>query len=196
MGAGLPDFASQVYALSDGRVMASVFPYAPNTDVLTWSGSAWTPIDVILPSGTTASSLLYVAKTQELYIGFGTAGTAQAAGVNAQSGSTVSYPVVRFVGPGTCYQIANYTTGKYIYFNLTLLAGETAILDLDPKHISFISSFRGNILNTILPGSDMNWELLPGTNYVSTFMYGGTTSASEITITYKNQYWSIDGAIR
>ena len=196
MGSGFTTFVTEIYALSDGSVMACSLYSTPTAPVMRWGGSAWTPIDVILPVPTYPSSFLYVQATKELYIGFSTAGTAYAAGSNAQSGSTVSYPVITFTGPGVCYQIANYTTGKFIYFNLTLLAGETAVLNLDPKRISFASSFRGNIMSTILAGSDMNWELLPGTNYVSAFMYGSTTAATAISITYKNQYWSIDGAVR
>ena len=57
-------------------------------------------------------------------------------------------------------------------------------------------AFRGNIMSTILPGSDLNWELQPGANNVSSFIYSGSTSDSGIVMVWSDNYWSIDGAIR
>jgi hypothetical protein len=48
----------------------------------------------------------------------------------------------------------------------------------------------------ILPGSDLNWFLLPGSNNVSSLMFGGTTAASDMNMLYKDQYNGIDGAVR
>jgi hypothetical protein len=161
-----------------------------------WNGSNFAPIGINLPGAAIIYSIL-TTKAGDIYISFSTAGTAYTSSVPIPPvalGSASTYPVIRFVGPGTLYELTNFTTGKSIYFNLTLLAGETAILNLDPLHISFISSFRGNILNSILPGSNLDFPLLPGSNNVSAYMFGGTTAATAITMAWVGQYWSIDAA--
>jgi hypothetical protein len=116
--------------------------------------------------------------------------------VNASTnGSSKAYPVIRFTGPGKLYQLKNYTTGKAIWFNnLTLQAGETAILDLRPGMVKFTSDWRGNILK-YLPGSDFDFFLIPGSNNISLYMTG-TSAATKAYMSYKNRYWSIDAAAR
>jgi hypothetical protein len=165
--------------------------------IVTWMGSIFAPIDVSTPAGATFRSLLVNKNNGDLYIGYSSNGTAYSATVTVPSvGSAPAYPTFFLNGPGTIYQIKNYTTGKSIFFNLTLQAGEQATLDLDPQHPFFISSWRGDLWNTILPGSNTNWELLPGTNNVSAFMYGSTSAATQIVMTWRDGYLSLDGAVR
>jgi hypothetical protein len=165
--------------------------------VATWNGNNWQPLDVDLPGSATIFAMCFDLNNN-LYIGFSTSGTAYASGVSVPNNGTASvYPVIRFTGPGTVYSIRNYTTGKSIYFNaLTLQAGETAALNLDPYNRTFISSFRGSIYNTLLGGSDMNFELLPGVNNIACFIYGTTTAATALQVTWRDTYHSIDGATR
>jgi hypothetical protein len=164
--------------------------------ISTWNGTAWSPLDVDLPGSSTIYTITF-DQSGNLYIGYSTNGSATSATITVPSvGTATAYPRLVFTGPGTVYQLKNYMTGKAIFFNLTLNAGETAILDLDPVGVSFVSSFRGNIMNTILPGSNLDWELMPGANNVSCFIYGGTTAASGIVMTWRDQYWSIPGAVR
>lgn len=161
-----------------------------------WNGSYWSPLDVDLPGTPDYVSVIIFDKNRNLYFGFNDTGSAISATVTVtNSGTTVSYPVVTFTGPGTLRQLKNYTTGKSIYFDLTLLAGEVAVLSLDPMHISFTSSFRGNIFSTILPGSNLIFPLQPGANNISTYLYGSTSAASAITMSLVYAYWSIDGAV-
>jgi hypothetical protein len=191
--------------LTDGR---AVFP----DRVAMYNGSVWIPLDVNL-SGTPKVYAISFDRSGVLYLGYDVSGTATAATVTAANAGTASaHPRIWFTGPGTIYQVKNYTTGKAIYFDdLTLMAGETACLDLNPLHVSFVSDFRGvgggggffsqiyrngNIMNKILPGSDLTFELLPGANNISAYMFGGTTSDTAITMIWKDQYWSIDGAVR
>jgi hypothetical protein len=163
---------------------------------VTYKNGTWTPLDVNLPG---ASNILAYGVDQvgTLYVGFSTSGTATSATVTSSAaGSTLAYPRFKFTGPGTCYQVKNYTTGKAVYFNLTLQAGEYAVLDLDPYNPRFYSSWRGDLMNTILPGSNLNFELLPGANSLSALMYGSTTAATAISVTWRDQYNGIDGAVR
>lgn len=164
--------------------------------VAMWNGSIWMPIDVNLSGVATVYAILADANSN-LYLGYDITGTAKSATVIVSNvGSSVAYPTFYMTGPGKIYQIKNYITGKSIFFDLTLLAGETAILVLDPLNISFTSSFRGNILSAILPGSDLDFPLVPGSNNISTFFFGSTSlGVTAITMSWVNVYWSVDGAL-
>jgi len=144
-----------------------------------------------------AAGQFYIVKVQGnlLYAGFNSSGTATAAGVTTVSnaGSAEAHPVIEFTGPGALVQLVNYTTGDRLWFNLTLLAGEVATLDLTPGAISFRSNFRGNVIGTILPGSSLaTWKLAPGLNALSCFVTG-TSGATEVAMRWADAHWSIDG---
>lgn len=161
-----------------------------------WNGSTWLPMDVDLPGNTTINAMI-LDKSGTLYVGYRDGGTATSATVTSSAaGSTLAYPRFKFTGPGTCYQVKNYTTGKSVYFNLVLQAGEYAVLDLDPDNQRFYSSWRGDLMPTILPGSNLNFELLPGANSISALMLGSTTAATAISVTWKDQYNGIDAGVR
>ena len=116
--------------------------------------------------------------------------------VVTNTGTTETAPIFTFTGPGTVYQIQNVTTGDVLYFNLTLNAGEVAILNLTPGRIRFYSNFRSNLLNTILPGSALaTFRLMPGANNLSVFIAGSVTSATAVTVRWRPAYWSLDGVL-
>jgi hypothetical protein len=163
---------------------------------VTYKGGTWAPIDVNMP-GASVIQAYGTDQAGNLYVGFTTSGTATSATVTAPAaGSTLAYPRFKFTGPGTIYQVKNYTTGKAVFFSLTLQAGEYAVLDLDPENVRFYSSWRGDLMNTILPGSNLNFELLPGANSISALTFGGTTAATAISMTWRDQYNGVDGAVR
>jgi hypothetical protein len=184
---------NNLYIAGDFTISGDITP--PDSAVM-WTGSAFVPLDINFPGASSIFSMLY-DKSGNFYIGFSTAGAAVSATVVSPNvGSSIAYPIVTYTGPGTLYQLKNYTTNRSIFFNLTLLAGETAVLNLDPMHPSFISSFRGDIWGSaILPGSNLNWFMQPGANNISSFIYGSTTSATAITIRWQDQYNSTDAAV-
>jgi len=201
LGTGLNNTASAAKFGPDGNLYVSgTFTKAngitlPDRAAM-WTGTTWVPLDVNLPGTSTINAFAWDL-SGNMYIGFTTGGTATSATVTVQDfGSATAYPQIIFTGPGSVYQLKNYTTGRAIYFNLTLLAGDIATLNLDPNGITFTSKFRGNLMNTILPGSDLSWSLEPGSNNISSFMYGSTAAASDEYATWKGLYWSLDGAIR
>lgn len=160
-----------------------------------YNGTAWIPLDIDFPATSAVYSMKFDS-TGNLYVGFSGTGSATSATVKTpNAGSMVTYPVFHFTGPGAFYQLKNYTNGKLIIPNLSLLAGETAVLDLNPGRISFISSFRGSIIDTLLKGSMLNFELMPGVNNISAYAFGGTTAATKVFMTWKQQYWSQEGAV-
>jgi hypothetical protein len=169
----------------------------PNTQAQ-WNGYAWFPLDVKLPSGTTAEVLTIVVDSAgTLSVGYHGAGsTGSRAGVVAvaNEGTAAAYPIVEVQGPGRFYELANWTTGDIIYFDLVLQTGETLTLDLRPGIKSVVSSFRGNVIGQVVPGSKLaTWRLMPGTNRVALYMQE-TTGATAATITWHERHWSLDAA--
>ncbi len=162
-----------------------------------YKNGAWTPNDINVND--TSGIILSSVETSAgiIYIGGGWAGsTATSATVTAQTvGGAAVYPCLTFTGPGTCWQIKNYTNGNVICLNsLTLQAGETAVLDTNPMRFSFTSSWRGNLAGYILPGST-GFRLEPGANNVSAYMTG-TTAASAIVMTWRPTLTGIEDAAR
>jgi hypothetical protein len=138
-----------------------------------WNGGGWTYADVDLPGAPNVFGIL-VGPDNTVYLGFTTTGTAIAGSTTtiAISGSGKAYLTSVIKGPssGTAriYRIANVTTGRAIYLNYTINAGETATLVFDPSNLSFTSDFQGDIAYTILPGSnEADFFLQPGANIIS-----------------------------
>lgn len=120
-------------------------------------------------------------------------GTVTAAGLTTvtNGGTSKTYPVIRVTGAGTLYSIRNYTTGAALYFDLTILAGETVVLDFsDPNNVLIYSNARENLLSSILPGSNLDFFLTPGDNDISMF-----ADATAATISWRLAHHAIDGAI-
>lgn len=162
-----------------------------------WNGSVWLPFIADLPGSPVVYALAYIPGGT-IFFGSTTTGTATVESVTSpnNAGKTNSYPVLTFTGPGTLYSIRNYTTGAVLYFNLTLLAGETAVLDFsNPNSVTFSSNFRANLLSAILPGSSLNFFLAPGENKISVFIAGTTDGNTAATARWKPAYHAIDGAL-
>jgi hypothetical protein len=116
--------------------------------------------------------------------------------VLTNNGTADTYPVFEFVGPGAVYQLKNYTTGDVLFFALTLLASERAKLTLGPGNISFVSDFRGNIYNTLLPASRIaTFRLTPGANSVSALIAGTVDGNTALSAHWRVCYLSVDDAL-
>lgn len=163
--------------------------------IATWNGSVWSPISADLPGvGTIVSAIARSITRKTTYAGFSAAGAATGPtyAVINNVGSARSFPVIAFNNAGTLTQIVNAANGKQISFSsLTLLAGETAVLDLTPGNISFTSNFRGNLMGYIAPGSNLSsFALMPGSNGFTVYSALG---ANSVTVQWRNRSWSIDG---
>lgn len=156
-----------------------------------WNQSVWLPTTIKFPgSGNIVQSL--DINNGVLTVGGGFSGTASAAAKTAvtNNGTATAYPVFTASGPGQLYELSNYTTGESVFFDLILNSGETVTLDLRPGKKTFVSDFRGNILDTVMPGSDLvTWRLLPGANNVVLFIDDGSAAAK---VEYTERYWSVD----
>lgn len=151
-------------------------------DIARWNGGAWTAIDVNLP-GTPRTWAIATAIDGTLYVGYDTRGTATASGVitATNTGTVLAYPTVKITGPSSgtsrIYQLLNATTGKLIYLNLTINAGEIVTLRTSPSGATLTSSSRGDVLSAILPGSSFGFALVKGSNSISFFAAGSTVTA-------------------
>jgi len=199
LSTGFDTVVTKILVLRDGSVLfAGNFVRAGTLTVsriALWNGSTFVYADFI---PTQNIQTLRVAADGTLYIGVEAGGTATGAGVTTitNSGSAKSYPRIKLTGPGTLYQLKNYTTGRALYFNLVLLAGETAVLDFsNPQNTTFVSNFRGDLLSTILRGSTFDFFLAPGQNSISLFIAGTTDGNTAAGMSWRETFHSIDGAI-
>ncbi len=163
-----------------------------------YKGGAVFPAEFDLP-GAAIMRDIFFEPDNSMWVSFDTSGTAVVSATNAvgtANNASNSLAAPRFVikGPGSLWRIANETTGQVITFaNLTLLAGETLTLDLTVGNTSFISDFRGNMMSYIFPGSNMDLALKPGNNDVNVYITG-STAATDISMFWREYYWSLDGA--
>lgn len=162
-----------------------------------WNGSSWNSLDIDLPGAVPFGGLI-VLPDGTIILGFATSGTAITPGVTAvtNNGSANAYPEITLSGPtaGTAhaYILRNLTTGKTIYFDLILNVNEVATLSLVPGAISFLSNYRGNLMSTIRPGSQLTeFYLAPGANSIELFLADSTMVSTMI---WKERCWSIDSS--
>jgi len=159
-----------------------------------WRDGVWLALNINLP-GVPIIYAILITDDNYLIIGFNTAGTATVAGtITATNGGGANcYPKVRIDGPGTLHKLSNNTTGAQVGFvGLTLLTGEILTINFEPGNISAESTYRGNCLSYIAPGSDLaDFYLRKGSNSISFLMTGtdGDTSAETI---WTPSYWSLD----
>jgi hypothetical protein len=163
-----------------------------------WNGASVLYPDIDLPgtAGTTIITLLKTFSDGTLIVGLNASGTATAGSVTTvtNSGSGRAYPALILKGPssGTAriYDILNVTTGRALYFNLTINAGETVTMTMQPDNLSFVSDFQGDVTRTILAGSnEADFFLQPGANVIAFLSASATVTA---TLRWRNGYLSLD----
>lgn len=203
LGSGTNAVVYALRVLPDGSLLVggqftTAGGFAAPDGLARWNGITWGPADFDAP-GSAITYAMLLTPDGSLYLGYDTTGSAVATTLTTvtNAGTAASYPTLTITGPssGTAriYQLLNTTTGAAIYFNLTLSAGETATLTLDPQNITFVSTFQGNILSTILPGSNTAaFALQPGANTIS--MFAGASTVSAI-LSWSTRYASIEDTL-
>jgi hypothetical protein len=164
-----------------------------------WNGATWTYLDIDTP-WTDIFAVAIKKDSSQITIGGTGTGSATTASITTVNhpGSDVAYPIVKITGPssGTAriYSLRNLTTNQSIFLNLTLNVGEVATLNTDPFNLSFVSTFQGNILSTILPGSNLpGFNLQKGDNTIAFFTASTTPTA---TLTWPVGVNTLPGAIQ
>ena len=162
-----------------------------------WRGGVWQPMDINVNDGSAYIYSILTLDDGRVYIGGSwTGSTATSATVTVPNNTgTRAYPEIEIYGPGTIWQIKNYTNDAALYFeNLTLLTGESVFIDCNPFRFRILSSWRGDLQNYILPGST-NLVLEPGNNNVSAYLMN-TGAGSSINLSWKPTLSTIDEALR
>lgn len=149
-----------------------------------WNGATWGIPDVDLAGSASIRSMAFRGDGN-FVIGGDFTGTATAAALTTatNAGTVVAYPRLILNGPssGTArvFSLINATTGQRIFFNLTMQVGEVVTIDFNPSSISAVSTFQGNVLGSILPGSDLtDFGLQPGANSISLLVGSSTATAT------------------
>lgn len=182
----------QVYV---GGLFDTAGPIAVPDSMAVWTGGGFTLVDIDLNGGALVSAFEQ-GPDGTLYVGHNSTGTALAASTTAitNTGTARAYPTITIKGPssGTAriYSITNATTNRAIYLSLTLNAGETARLVLQPDNVSFTSDFQGNISSSILAGSnEADFFLQPGVNSIALLSASSTVTA---TMSWRPAFASLD----
>jgi hypothetical protein len=195
MNGGADNIVSALVAGPDNTVLAggsftSIGGIAAE-ELAIWRGSTWSAADI----STNGSIGTGIATREYWYLGGGFTSETTSATTAVANATATAIPSFVFTGPGVVVSVRNWTTGARVEFNLTLLAGEVATLTLGPNP-SFVSTFRGNLLTTVLPGSDLSsFALQQGTNNISAFVTS-TTGASAINLVYRPAFFGIDQALQ
>lgn len=196
IGAGVNGIVLSLTLLPDGGILlgggfTEASGLATADRVAIWTGTGFVPLDVSLPG--TPNVYAGATYNNDIYLGFDTTGTAVASGLVTVTnpGSADAYPVIIITGPGQLHDLVNQTTGDVIYFDLTLLAGEVATLDLTRNRVKFSSNFRANLLGSIVRGSSYNFRLAAGANTIR-FQITGDTSETGAVMVYRPVYGSLD----
>jgi len=167
--------------------------------VAVWNGSSWVYLAINVAAGSLADTTPgAVARDGTLYMrpNFSGTNTAESITTVPNNGEAAAYPIIVFTGAGRIIQLSNWTTGDFVYFDLTLADGERAILTLQPGNISFVSNNRGNLMSTILPGSSLaTFKLQPGDNRIGCFAVDAGANFS-VAMRRKNQHLGLEGSIR
>lgn len=168
-------------AYADGLLYAhsNDFYSSARVAVLVWNGSCWAHLDAVYPLAAGLNAL-ELTPLGDLYFGSDSA-TTVTTGYQTEvtnSGSERSYPklVVKSSLAASVYYLHNQTTGKTLWFDYNLLAGETLTLELTPGKRSCKSSYYGDVWRAVLRNSDLaDFCLLPGINKIDFFMdYSGS----------------------
>lgn len=122
-----------------------------------WNGSAWLPVDVVIPLPVAYAPRFAFSGTGDLYLGLDYQGTLSVVGSNSiqNAGNTLSYPVFEIKNAGTIKTIINETTGRELLFDMQMLDGEIVTIDLSPGAKTVQSTWLGNRLGDVLPSSDL-----------------------------------------
>ena len=167
-----------------------------------WNGHAWAYLDIVLPVTGNIYRGIAIAENGDLYLGCREVGNATVAGHTAivNLGDAATLPIIVIEGGGDLKTIVNETTGAELMFNLSLEDGEELVIDLSSGAKSCESSWRGNCLGWILPGSDYGFSLeshpraAAGSNLITAFITNPGV-ATTCTIRWTPRWWSLDAAI-
>lgn len=158
-----------------------------------WNGTTFSPEDLQLGGGVTIYAV--ENKGEDIYLGYDTGGVAALASTVVtvtNRGKASIGPVLEIKGPLRLLRLANLTTGHTIRMDLRILDGERLLLDLRQGRQKAVTDFRGNVMDGILPDSDVgSFRLIPGDNRIAFFALE-QSGDTEISLHWDVSNWSFD----
>jgi hypothetical protein len=208
VGGGVSAASSSIYAIdidSRGNILAGGrFQQIGSINARSlalWNGSVWTPFDIDISTGGAQIPQIYnvffgnndnIYFSGNLYIDSNSSNASGITTVNNIGSAEVS-PTMYIRGSGTLRWIENQSTGKRVYLDLPILAGEEVYIDFETASIR--SAVRGDLSYAILPGSDFKaFTLIPGNNTLAVFMKNDVSGF--VSISYTPSHWSADAIAR
>ena len=82
----------------------------------------------------------------------------------SNDGTSITYPVITFVGPVTNPSAENLTTGQRVRFGIALVLGDTLVVDAAARTV--ILNGTASRYNTMTSAANQWWGLIPGINSV------------------------------
>lgn len=202
LGDGMDNYVFTLALTKDGLLYAGGwFDNAGGVEARTiavWNGYNWVHSDIAIGiAGSTTAKNIAISQNGDVFIGGNDfAGTnSKAAEITSVEnvGSAEVSPVAYILGPCNLRWLENQTSGARMFFDMTVLTNEEVFIDFGAGTIR--STVRGDLLYTLLPGSDFKkFTLLPGVNKISSFMVNDTNAVMRII--YQPKHWSADSTSR
>lgn len=196
LGSGLNNSGFTMAIGGDGTLLVGgLFTVAGGVNVKNealWNGFSWGNLDI---NFITSTNINLITPNGDFFVGGNESGNKVNSGITTVEnvGSAEALPVVYILGPGNLRWLENQTTKARMYFDLTVLANEEVFIDFGAGTIE--STVRGNLLFTLLPGSDFRkFSLAPGNNKIATFMINDVNAYMQIS--YVPRHWSADAVAR
>lgn len=164
---------------------------------LSWNSSNWNVTSVRTNSIDQLVTAIQTTPDNTLFVGGAFVSiNAGISNVIVNNGTSPAEPVIRLrsdpiVSSSVILRsINNWTTNQSIYLNLVISPGETIYIDTRTGHVGMFSTWRGNVISSLLSGSELSsFFLAPGTNYIT-----ANTGSSNITVDifFRERNWSAD----
>ena len=140
---------------------------------------------------TTSSSVAYNTTTATFFPFFPlrlSSSTVFGATTIDNDGDVQTWPRWTITGPGSAIYLKNLTSGKTLYLNTTLTAGEIVTIDTTPGVRSVTKNDGTNLFQYLSTTSSL-WPLLRGSNSIQLEMSSATTN-SAIAYSYERRWLS------
>lgn len=166
---------------------------------ITWSGNRWYGQKFDATGSTYETNGVFHDTESNDIFWLGEIASSTVEGVTSvtNGGYGDAYPTINITGPGTVFGLQNYTTGERIDFNgLTLRAGEVLEIIFTPNGMKKCATPTRDCKPYLVEGSSPTMHLVPGTNKVGLFIYGGTSAATAAQISFIQAFASLENAGR
>jgi hypothetical protein len=171
-----------------------------STNFVQWKGTSWALQEVEVKNFLTASggppvnTIAVDPDTKRMAVGLSGSATIliPAASTLTNNGTAIAEPTVIISDSASFRHFINNTSDKIIRTTYFVNAEETVTLNL--ANDTFESDIFGNIINTITTDSHLStWKLLPGDNAVNIYAPRELAGPFNITIKWRERFWSLDG---